>query len=421
MPRRRRGSIKNKATSPDASAIACLPRDVLAGILLRLPASDLRRFRRVCKEWREVISDPVFVDAHMDHGPQDLTHTIVFFSGSCPAYRAKFPNNSRDFRTEQPHNGGGYLVDQQWQVTAQFTVSESQDMVGACNGMLCFLDVLRDAIIIVEPFTGEFITLPLPLETEKRHYHMAYCFGFDPSSRRYKLIHLTTAREQGLYVYTIGEGTNWRCVHNFVGNTYGYEWPTMVDGAVYWSAGGKLARFDLATEEVTSELIEFRPPGDQTQFTPVFLVLGCSDARVRLMGGVHDKLFIGEGAGWANNSTVRLPLWRDLTWPQPLQRGHLMLHGGRNGGMYAHPISPVSDRLGLGKLVLTMDTTIWQDLSTPVRPTYNTPGLFARVTAAQERRVPHKDNKAKMFCYAPPLYPAPLAHYFGKLSELHKL
>ena len=74
MPRR--DFIKNQATSEDATA--WLPRDVLAGVLLRLPASDLRR---ACKEWREIISDPVFVDEHMGHGPQDLTHTIVFFPG----------------------------------------------------------------------------------------------------------------------------------------------------------------------------------------------------------------------------------------------------------------------------------------------------------------------------------------------------
>jgi F-box interacting protein len=90
-------------------------------------------------------------------------------------------------------------------------------MVGACNGLLCFLDVLRDAINIVEPFTGESITLPLPPESETWHEHGVYCFGFDLSSRRYKLLHLSRDKEQGvyvykMYVYTIGEGTNWRSV-----------------------------------------------------------------------------------------------------------------------------------------------------------------------------------------------------------------
>jgi hypothetical protein len=86
--------IQNQATSEDASAAAVvrLPRDVLAGVLLRLPASDLRQFRHVCKEWCEIISDPFFMDEHMDHGPNALTHTSVFFPGSSPC----FLNNIRD-------------------------------------------------------------------------------------------------------------------------------------------------------------------------------------------------------------------------------------------------------------------------------------------------------------------------------------
>ncbi|KAM0831916.1 hypothetical protein ACQ4PT_065229 [Festuca glaucescens] len=51
-----RDSIHNHAMAVGAIVATAvrLSGDILASILLRLPASDLHRFRRVCKEWRDV-------------------------------------------------------------------------------------------------------------------------------------------------------------------------------------------------------------------------------------------------------------------------------------------------------------------------------------------------------------------------------
>jgi hypothetical protein len=80
-----------------------------------------------------------------------------------------------------------------------------------------------------------------------------------------------------------------------------YSSPKLVNGAMYWSVTAKscltkLVRFNLATEDVTLELIEFRPSCDQTPFSPVFSVLEGLDARVCLMTEQRDAVFIGEGA-----------------------------------------------------------------------------------------------------------------------------
>jgi hypothetical protein len=69
---------KARATTP----AFLLPRDVLASILVRLPGSDLRPLRRVCKEWRDIISDPTFIQPHMLYEPKlPPADTIVFFPG----------------------------------------------------------------------------------------------------------------------------------------------------------------------------------------------------------------------------------------------------------------------------------------------------------------------------------------------------
>ncbi|XP_020192263.1 putative F-box protein At3g16210 [Aegilops tauschii subsp. strangulata] len=213
-----------------------------------LPASDLRRVRRVCKEWRDVISDPAFIDEHTVHGPRALTHTVVFF-----------PGRSWIQKAEGSDGGSGFLFDEQWRLTATFTADRSEDMIGTCNGLLCFLDRGQGSITVVEPFTGESLALPLPPETRRRHKGDAYCFGFDPGSRRYKIVHKgfqDGPAEQAVHVCTVGGGESWRSVHVAGGETH--RGPACADGAVYWIVAGedretRIARLDLATEEVTCD------------------------------------------------------------------------------------------------------------------------------------------------------------------------
>ncbi|KAI4989227.1 hypothetical protein ZWY2020_036544 [Hordeum vulgare] len=412
MPRS--GSIQNQARSGDANdaVFAWLPRDVLANVLLRLPASDLRRFRRICKEWREVMSDPSFIDAHMVQGPRGLTHTIVFFLG-----------RSGDDGSVEPQSGDGYLFDEQWRLVARFKAGESQDMVGTCNGLLCFLDVHQGAISVVEPFTGESLTLPAP-PTERSHQRGAYCFGFDPSSKRHKVLHQgrdlhqDDTGDEHLYVYTIGGGDNWRRAHA-AGVSHGM--PVFADGSVvWWSMDSQLAtRFDLATEEITSEPTELVGQGSSATLS---LMTTGSDARVYVMTfgrlGAWDVFSMGEHGRWERYSSalpLRPPHMRYVAWPHPLQRGHLPVEDYGTGshscrGMYAHPIAPASAGLGSGKLLLKMAKGAD---GTPAKSN-NARGLFVAVpreheAASRVRRVPSEQAGARAFCYAPPVSPAPLS------------
>ncbi|KAM0877007.1 hypothetical protein ACQ4PT_035794 [Festuca glaucescens] len=249
-----------------ATTIALLPQDILVSILVRLLGSDLRRLRRVCKQWMNIISDPTFIHAHMVQNPRlPPTHTIVFFPGS--AY-----GSSKD-----PGNGRGFLFDEYWRVTAELAVGRWDKLIGACNGLLCFLESGQGSIKIVEPFTGESFTVPQPREVSALRWTVnssAYCFGFDATSRRYKIAHHGYLEDSGpregesvddeeLHVYTLGTGRGWTRLHvprEVYGRAYGD--PSCVDGVVYWPTSGghgecgtdaKLVRFDLATEKVTLE------------------------------------------------------------------------------------------------------------------------------------------------------------------------
>jgi hypothetical protein len=241
------GCKKQKTTTyadADAASIAQLPSDVLAVILLCLPASDLRRCRRVCKEWRDIISDQSFINAHQVHGPRAPTHTIVFYPGC----------RSAD-GVHESLNGGGFLFDEQWRVTARFTVDEFVQMIGTCRGLLCFRDSAHGVIKVVEPFTGESVSLPLPPTANAKTCSIAaYCFGFDLATRRYKIVHgafegkvnydgyffrpstRLSMVQQELQVLTVGADTDWRTVR-IRGERHGvlYGAPACDDGAaVYW-------------------------------------------------------------------------------------------------------------------------------------------------------------------------------------------
>ncbi|KAK3124700.1 hypothetical protein QOZ80_7BG0590880 [Eleusine coracana subsp. coracana] len=59
-----------------------LPTDALRGILLRLPARHLCRFRSVCRSWRSLLSEPDFVKAHASLHPSPLV-AVAVTSGEC--------------------------------------------------------------------------------------------------------------------------------------------------------------------------------------------------------------------------------------------------------------------------------------------------------------------------------------------------
>ncbi|KAL6133793.1 hypothetical protein ACLB2K_066026 [Fragaria x ananassa] len=55
--------------------------DVIAEILARLPVKSLKRFRCVCKSWRDLISHSYFVKEHLSYverGDTGSAHRLIF-------------------------------------------------------------------------------------------------------------------------------------------------------------------------------------------------------------------------------------------------------------------------------------------------------------------------------------------------------
>ncbi|KAK1632504.1 hypothetical protein QYE76_006819 [Lolium multiflorum] len=437
-----RGSKTQKtAADVDAASIAQLPSDVIAVILLRLPASDLRRCRRVCKEWRDIISDPSFIDAHQVHGPRAPTHTIVFYPGSRPADGA-----------HESLNGGGFLFDEQWRVTARFTVDQSAEMIGTCTGLLCFRVSAHGVIKVVEPFTGESISLPLPpTANAKTCSTTAYCFGFDARARRYKIVHgafegkvnydgyfFRPRVQQELQVLTVGADTDWRTVR-IRGERHGvlYGAPACDDGAaVYWYAVHRSTehhgdvyrnvRFDLATEKVTSRFRRLVDGVISCEYSPKLYLLHMIG--IRWFGEVN----LEDGCSWWKHVDavphevycVTHSTGQCLWGRRALQRGHLLLRQQKEGDLHAHAIlkssestldidyqwkrdSKPSIEIGCEEEDLT-DTEKYRFF--PVRRFCQD---SSEVDLPVTVRLPPQRQAITTFAYVPTVSPAPFALYLG--------
>lgn len=64
-----------------ASNNGVLPQDMLRDILLRLPAKTLCRLRTVCRSWRSLLSDPLFIAVHRSCHPGPLIVRSVEAAG----------------------------------------------------------------------------------------------------------------------------------------------------------------------------------------------------------------------------------------------------------------------------------------------------------------------------------------------------
>ncbi|TVU05372.1 hypothetical protein EJB05_48531, partial [Eragrostis curvula] len=223
-----------------------LPTDAFVEILLRLPTSARRRFRLVCKRWRDIIDERTperqarsqILAFISDDG---RSHALVFDKDKdgCPrhewTYNSSFPN------------GNVY-------------------MVSTCNGLICLQDIDHTAdstvstITVANPITGDTMMLPpVPTASDSSMSRGRYGFGYHPTTGQYKVVHVTSGgppRRDTVHVFTLGD-LAWR--EPFLsGNCYPFGRIVTVDGSTYWIAlstdwrESKVMALDLKDERLMS-------------------------------------------------------------------------------------------------------------------------------------------------------------------------
>ncbi|XP_034601323.1 F-box protein At3g07870 [Setaria viridis] len=237
-----------------------LPDDALVQVLLLLPTSSRRRFRLVCKRWRDLVDE---------HTPerQARTKTLAFFAESCGSRAVVFDGEDGSRRCHA------------WTYPCSYDLR--YDLVGTCNGLLCLHERSAfgvnagslSAISVVNPITGESQLLP-PAPTQ-RHWEQFKAFGmyYHPTTGEYKVVHIPCRQDQAVgavWVFTLGGGTSWREVPVTTpgGASYHHSCAAVsVDGFTYWldALADRVMALVLQDERVTCFDV---PPALRRGLTP---------------------------------------------------------------------------------------------------------------------------------------------------------
>ncbi|KAH7850802.1 hypothetical protein Vadar_003186 [Vaccinium darrowii] len=226
-----------------------LPVENAVDILARLSVTSLGRCRCVCKSWRSLIADPIFINEQLcinqnrrridgDHHHYSyikysdrIIHKYVF-SNSSTYHSLRCQNSCRVHKQiEKP------------QLTGVCTITSS------CNGILCLLhrhqigSVYLNAIFLWNPLIKKIKILPKPHFQTSPNIDESVAIGFVPQANEYKVVRLNLARTwddsspQTVEIYSLrkdswrtwtGEDIEWR----LFGNTAN----ECVNGSIYWKA-----------------------------------------------------------------------------------------------------------------------------------------------------------------------------------------
>ncbi|KAK3129622.1 hypothetical protein QOZ80_6BG0482460 [Eleusine coracana subsp. coracana] len=267
----------------------------------------------------------------------------------------------------KPRPGRGLVLDERWSVTAKFTAGASVDMVGACCGLVCLLDVRTCAVRVFDPVTGESLhPPPAPCTSATRRDPRAYCFGFDAAAGRYKILHFPnddnnksqqSSVSNGVHVHSLGD-KYWKpvraaaCCLSAGGGVYS-------NGAVYWLTHYKVAMarlmlFDLREETIVS--VDLPPFDDGHHRRPLYCRLMEADARPCVVTSLRhdpksgdpfaaacnddiDVWRLGEDEGrWSRACVLQLRrMPRHVPGPLAVRRWHVLMQG-EDGALLARRV-----------------------------------------------------------------------------------
>ena len=155
-----------------------LPDEIVLEILARLPVKSLLRFRCVCKTWYSYITNPNFISTHLlCYNNRDGGYVIHVPRIPDPSQICTLASD-RTFETIS-------------EVRIPFTFqSEYPDLVGSCNGILCFTDFFTSKskdVYLWNPSIRKFKRLPDTCLNQTQ-VHVAHGFGYDSLNNDYKVV-----------------------------------------------------------------------------------------------------------------------------------------------------------------------------------------------------------------------------------------
>ncbi|KAL3624745.1 hypothetical protein CASFOL_031413 [Castilleja foliolosa] len=250
--------VELEESIPDIDS-ATVPLDICREILILLPAKSLIRLRAVCKDWRSVIDDPLFVKAHTDK--QFSSKTIIIRNSS------DHPLYSFDLDDLNFANGLQKITAAPLDYTPSGLSLLKALPVSMCNGLIL---VGGKSWEIWNPLTHERLKLPRG-KCDPYTEMEAIGLGYDCTSDDYKVVvihaHRLHRRRHGreniasqTHVYSL-KSDSWRnvgcCPHyNYKQSWWGPRGPGVyLHGALHWTMFNvpygmdTIIAFDLGSEK----------------------------------------------------------------------------------------------------------------------------------------------------------------------------
>lgn len=250
--------LPKKGDSSAANMMEVIPQKLIVHILSKLPLASLLRSKSVCRTWRSLIKDPLLISKHLSHRAEVDNDPSFIVQSNWPIPDQLFFVNFSDYSEEEK------VISNKLPSSAMLML-----LADSCNGLLCMHDTWQ-TIYICNPFTMLYIELPKLIKDRAKLGDLS--FGFDPTAKEYKVVHIEFRRQRKtggpvlnvdasilvkseVQILTIGSP----CWRNLGMIPYCFIWSTskaMVNGRLHWlsrpnkfTTASLIISFDLENEQ----------------------------------------------------------------------------------------------------------------------------------------------------------------------------
>ncbi|KAK9167633.1 hypothetical protein Scep_002824 [Stephania cephalantha] len=256
---------------------------VIIGILSRLPAKSVLRFKSVCKAWRTLIEEHFFVEKHFEQlqrGANTRPDSIMFVNyNDSRLYSLDIESLSLSCDEEQVELPEKVLRSHNYLLGLSSTYNMLL-LLGSCNGLICMQN--GKSISLWNPCTRTYSQVVYPPKDTQFVRTMTFGFGYDAKVKDYKLVRITCFHDQleqqnasEVKVLTLSTNT-WRRLYYVpynVGSTPG----KLINGALHWIDVYRnlLICFNVEEEKVKEMAKPVYMTNNKVRNVRVFELAGC--------------------------------------------------------------------------------------------------------------------------------------------------
>ncbi|XP_047325555.1 F-box/kelch-repeat protein At3g23880-like [Impatiens glandulifera] len=219
---------------------ASLPTEIIIEILIKLPVKFLLKFMCVCRSWRALISDPIFVKKHLKASTknEDYAHHKIIINSRSSAYleRCSLEWCSLSSVLHEESHIDTHVLDYPLKNPKLWV-----GLVGSLNGLVCIV-IENSVVFLWNPSTKISKRLPHSGIIQRPSQDVSYGFGYDEGSSEYKVVVIYTelkvpeySFETEVKIYGL-KSDSWKTVEDYPNCTTITSMGVFVSGSLHWDS-----------------------------------------------------------------------------------------------------------------------------------------------------------------------------------------